>query len=143
MTIGNIVSSAMAFEAKHEEVMTSHCLTSHPRHVGVLSVLLATTLGLAGVVSAAGTASARTIYDGAWSVLIVTMSGSCDPTYRYGVQINDGTVVYDGIGPITLQGKVTPKGRSGLSCSPAASGRTAPAVDPQPGRRHLEGPRHE
>jgi hypothetical protein len=110
MTIGNIVGSAMAFEAKHEEVMTSHCLTSHPRHVSILSALLATTLGLAGVASVAGAASARTIYDGAWSVLIVTMSGSCDPTYRYGVQINDGMVVYDGIGPITLQGKVTPKG---------------------------------
>jgi hypothetical protein len=57
-----------------------------------------------------GTAYARTIYDGAWSVLIVTMSGSCDPSYRYGLLINDGIVSYDGIAPITMQGRVTPKG---------------------------------
>jgi hypothetical protein len=65
---------------------------------------------LTGIASTAGPASARTIYDGPWSVLIVTMSGSCDATYRYGVQINDGMVIYDGIGPITMQGRVTPKG---------------------------------
>ncbi|HEY2231300.1 MAG TPA: hypothetical protein VGI22_26910 [Xanthobacteraceae bacterium] len=90
--------------------MTSHPPTSHPPRTTVLGTVLATTLALAGLVSVAGTASARTIYDGAWSVLIVTQSGSCDPTYRYGVQIADGTVAYDGGGPITLQGKVSPKG---------------------------------
>ena len=40
----------------------------------------------------------------------MTRSGSCDPSYRYGVQITDGMVIYDGGGPITMQGKVTPKG---------------------------------
>jgi hypothetical protein len=54
---------------------------------------------------------ARNIYDGAWSVLIVTNEGSCDRTYRYGVQIADGNVVYDGAGgPITMQGRVTNAG---------------------------------
>jgi hypothetical protein len=100
----------MASEAKHEEFMTSHPPTSHSLRTTILGTVLATTLALAGVASAAGTASARTIYDGAWSVLIITQSGSCDPTYRYGVQIADGAVVYDGGGPITLQGKVSPKG---------------------------------
>ena len=32
------------------------------------------------------------------------------PSYRYGVQINNGNVVYDGGGPITLQGRVAPNG---------------------------------
>jgi hypothetical protein len=112
----DIVGLAMAFEAKHEAFMTSHTLTSHPRTIHTMTnrplraIVLGTFLGLAGIASTAGTASARTIYDGAWSVLIVTMSGSCDPTYRYGVQIADGMVTYDGGGPITLQGRVTPKG---------------------------------
>jgi hypothetical protein len=121
----DIVGSAMAFEAKHEALMTSHLLTSHPRSnrpyispsstdrplgATVVGAVLGTILVLAGIASTAGTAYARTIYDGSWSVLIVTMSGSCDPTYRYGVQINDGMVIYDGIGPITMQGRVTPKG---------------------------------
>jgi hypothetical protein len=112
----DIVGLAMAFEAKHEALMTGHPLTSHPRtnHTPTTHPLRAIVLGsivaLAGMASPMGTASARTIYDGVWSVLIVTMSGSCDPTYRYGVQINDGMVIYDGGGPIMMQGRVTPKG---------------------------------
>jgi hypothetical protein len=99
--------------------LTSHPLTSHPLTPRPLThhplhplraIVLGTVLVLAGIASTAGTAFARTVYDGAWSVLIVTMSGSCDPNYRYGVQINDGLVTYDGIAPIALQGRVTPKG---------------------------------
>jgi hypothetical protein len=85
---------------------TSHLPTNHP----LGAIVLGTFLVLAGIASTAGTAFARTIYDGPWSVLIVTMSGSCDPTYRYGVQISDGMVTYDGGGPISMQGRVTPKG---------------------------------
>jgi len=97
---------ATAIEAKHEALMTIHPLPIRPLRTKVLATVL-TTLMLA---STASTAFARTIYDGAWSVLIITQSGSCDPTYRYGVLINDGVVVYDGTAPITLQGRVTPKG---------------------------------
>jgi hypothetical protein len=100
----------MAFEPKHEALMTSHPLTSHPLRAIVLGTILGTILASAGIASTTGTALARTIYDGPWSVLIITMRGSCDPTYRYGVQISDGMVTYDGIGLITLQGRVTPKG---------------------------------
>ena len=81
-------------------------LTDHPFR----AIILGTILVLAGIASSASTAAARTIYDGAWSVLILTMSGSCDSSYRYGVLINDGLVTYDGGLPITLQGRVTPKG---------------------------------
>jgi len=78
----------------------------HPLRVLVLAVVLV----LSGIASSADTAFARTLYDGAWSVLIVTRSGACDPTYRYGVQIINGNVIYDGGAPITMQGRVTPKG---------------------------------
>jgi hypothetical protein len=100
----------MAFQAKHEEFMTSQPSTSHPLRTAFLGTATAAAMALAAIASTATTASARTVYDGAWSVLIITQSGSCDPTYRYGVQIADGTVVYDGGGPITMQGRVTPKG---------------------------------
>jgi hypothetical protein len=100
----------MAFEAKHEDHMTSHPPTSHPLRTTLLGIAAAATMALTGIALDVSTASARTVYDGAWSVLIITRSGSCDPTYRYGVQIADGTVAYDGGGPITLQGKVSPKG---------------------------------
>jgi hypothetical protein len=60
-------------------------------------------------VTVTGTAFARTVYDGDWSVLIATNSGPCGPSYRYGVRIADGMVIYDG-GMVSLQGRVTPKG---------------------------------
>ena len=112
----DIVGSAMAFEAQHEAFMTSHPLTSQPRtdrprtNHPLRAAVLGTLVALTGIASAADTAFARSAYDGAWSVLIVTRSGSCDPTYRYGVQISDGMVIYDGGGPITMQGRVTPNG---------------------------------
>lgn len=60
-------------------------------------------------VAVVDTALARTVYDGDWSVLIATNSGACGPSYRYGVQISDGRVIYEG-GSVTMQGRVTPKG---------------------------------
>jgi hypothetical protein len=90
--------------------MTSHSLTSHPRTNRPLRAIVLSAVLSAGLAATAGTASARTIFDGAWSVLIMTKYGSCDPTYRYGVQIDNGTVTYQGGGLITMQGRVTPKG---------------------------------
>ena len=69
----------------------------------------------AGLLAAACTASlpetaaARTPFDGAWSVLIVTQRGSCDRAYRYGVQIINGNVTYDG-GMVNFSGRVASNG---------------------------------
>jgi hypothetical protein len=113
---GNVsIGWAMANEAKHEALMTIHPLTASLR-TKVLSTkvsrtkVLATALTAFLAASGSSAAFARSIYDGAWSVLIITKSGSCDPSYRYGVEISDGNVTYQGGGPITLQGRVTPKG---------------------------------
>lgn len=51
-----------------------------------------------------------TAFDGDWSVVIMTESGGCDRSYRYGVRIANGDVVYDGGGPIDLQGHVYSSG---------------------------------
>jgi hypothetical protein len=40
--------------------------------------------------------AAPAAFDGSWSVAINTQSGACDPSYRFGVQIIDGNVVYEG-----------------------------------------------
>jgi hypothetical protein len=55
------------------------------------------------------TAFAGTIYDGNWSVVIVTRGGACVPTFRYAVQIADGAVI-DGGGMAKVQGQVNPTG---------------------------------
>jgi hypothetical protein len=67
------------------------------------------------------TAAARTVYDGSWSVLIVTERGTCDRAYRYGVQIVDGQVRYDGGGPINLSGRVMKNGNVQVTVSSAGS----------------------
>jgi hypothetical protein len=58
----------------------------------------------------AGQANARTDYDGDWSILIVTHGRACDPGYRCGVQIANGTVINDGSGADVVRGQVTPTG---------------------------------
>src|SRR5262249_8405686 len=49
---------------------------------------------LAGLCMSSG-AAARTAFDGAWSVLIVTDRGTCDRAYRYALRIAEGRVYYD------------------------------------------------
>jgi hypothetical protein len=55
-------------------------------------------------------APAATAFDGDWSVVIMTQSGGCDRSYRYGVRIANGDVIYDGGGPVDLQGHVFSNG---------------------------------
>ena len=55
-------------------------------------------------------ASARTPYDGSWSVVIVTNRGSCDRTYRYRLAIRDGAVFYQGSAPVNVRGRVNGNG---------------------------------
>src|SRR6267378_4271618 len=74
------------------------------------SIILAGALASAGVAATRGTAVARASYDGSWSVLIITQSGACDRAYRYGVQISNGSVLYGGGGPVSLQGRVARNG---------------------------------
>lgn len=82
----------------------------------MISTLVRASILAAACAASAGTASARTPYDGQWSVLIVTERGSCDRAYRYGVQIVDGNVVYDG-GIVNFSGRVAPNGRVQVAVS--------------------------
>ena len=53
---------------------------------------------------------ARTPYDGAWSVVIMTRAGACEPSFRYGVDISNGAVINSGGAVATVEGRVTPRG---------------------------------
>jgi hypothetical protein len=87
-------------------------VSSHFVSASVLSLLCAA--------SVATTAAARTPYDGAWSVLIVTQRGNCDRAYRYGIQIVDGNVHYNG-GMVSFSGRVTVKGAVRVTVSAGSS----------------------
>jgi hypothetical protein len=54
-------------------------------------------------------ASAQRVFDGQWSVLIVTQRGNCDRAYRYGVSIRSGHVSYEG-GMVNFTGRVAANG---------------------------------
>lgn len=72
-------------------------------------VFRAGVLALLSVATWPDIASAQRVFDGTWSVLIVTQNGNCDRAYRYGVSIRNGGVYYDG-GLVNFTGRVAPNG---------------------------------
>jgi hypothetical protein len=69
-------------------------------------------------------------FDGPWSVHVITRSGPCDQSYRYGLMIRDGRVSYLGGGAVSISGTVSRNGRVSVSVSSGAqsafgSGRLA------------------
>jgi hypothetical protein len=77
---------------------------------------------LAGTLSGASTATARTPFDGKWSVLIVTDAGTCDRAYRYALNIVNGRVTYDDPS-FDISGHVD--GRGDVSVNVSAGGQRA------------------
>jgi hypothetical protein len=68
-----------------------------------------------GTSSFASTPAARprggsSAFDGDWSVLIQTRAGACEPSFRYGVRIQNGEVLNAGGEAVTLGGRVAPNG---------------------------------
>lgn len=73
-----------------------------------------------GVACAPSVAAARTPYDGAWSVSIITDAGTCDRAYRYALRIENGRIYYDDpsfdvSGRVDAHGRVTVVVRHGDS----------------------------
>jgi hypothetical protein len=60
---------------------------------------------LAGLTSAA---EARSLYDGSWDLIFATKRGTCDPTYNFTVNINDGTITHPNL--VRFRGYVTRTG---------------------------------
>jgi hypothetical protein len=55
-------------------------------------------------------ARSSSAFDGGWSVLIQTRSGNCEPSFRFGVQIQKGRIVNAGAEQVAVDGRVTPSG---------------------------------
>jgi hypothetical protein len=53
-------------------------------------------------------AEARSLYDGSWDLVFVTQQGTCDPTYNFSVNINDGIVTHPNL--VRLSGYVARSG---------------------------------
>jgi hypothetical protein len=92
--------------------MISHCIRA---------VTLATAFAVIAFVSTQSANAAS--FDGPWSVVVITKSGPCDQSYRYGVMIRAGTVSYLGGGAVSVSGRVLPNGSANVSVS--AAGQSA------------------
>jgi len=53
---------------------------------------------------------ARSSFDGAWSIIIVTRAGVCTPNLRYPVAITNGIVTNGGDSAAVVTGRVAPTG---------------------------------
>jgi hypothetical protein len=80
------------------------------RFTMINSTLAALTILAATAVPASAPATAKSNFDGHWSVLIVTQKGTCDRAYRYPVKIQNGAVGYAGSASFTVSGKVGDNG---------------------------------
>jgi hypothetical protein len=63
------------------------------RKFGGLVSALSLAAVAAAVTTAPSAAGSRGTYDGLWSVYIRTISGPCDPTYRYPARISGGQIL--------------------------------------------------
>jgi hypothetical protein len=78
---------------------------------------------VAALLTTAGEARSRTIFDGAWSVIIVTERGeACDRAYAYPIRIDNGIVRYAGDFSIHLSGRVAPNGAVRVTVARGSSG---------------------
>ena len=86
----------------------------------IANIARASLLALAVTGPMLGTAEARTIYDGRWSLTIHTTRGDCS-TYNFPVDISNGRVSFPNL--VRANGRVTPKG--GVRVFVAAMGKSA------------------
>jgi hypothetical protein len=59
-------------------------------------------------IATASVAHARSAYDGSWDLVFVTQKGSCDPSYNFTVNINDGIVTHPNL--VRFRGYVAKSG---------------------------------
>jgi hypothetical protein len=73
---------------------------------------IARKLSLAAVLALASvpTGALAAIFDGDWTVTVVTERGKCDHTYSYHVRVNGGAVHYTDYNSVSVGGTVTPQG---------------------------------
>jgi hypothetical protein len=82
------------------------------------SIRAATVATVLGVAAGSAPLPAQAApFDGPWSVVVVTKSGPCDPTYRYGLMIQGGRVTYLGGGSVSVSGHVASNGAVSVSVS--------------------------
>jgi hypothetical protein len=97
-------------DTQTEEVGMLTTATSNPLRGRLLQTTVLAFACASAAVPGLAHAAARNAFDGAWSVIINTQSGACEPSFRYGVQIFNGQVLNNGGSNADIQGRVSPNG---------------------------------
>src|SRR4051812_49679246 len=79
------------------------------------AVLLATAFAVSAFAAAPSADAAS--FDGPWSVVVITKSGGCDQSYRYGLMIRGSSVSYLGGAAVSVSGRVSPNGHVNVNVS--------------------------
>jgi hypothetical protein len=74
-------------------------------------------LCLAAIIGATPQATSAPSYDGLWSVVIVTETGTCDRAYRYPIRISNSTLLNAGDEAFNISGKVSANGSVSVKVS--------------------------
>ena len=90
----------------------------------IRAVLLATAFAVSAFAATPSADAAS--FDGPWSVLVITKSGGCDQSYRYGLMIRGSSVSYLGGAAVSVSGRVSPNGHVNVNVS--AGGQSAAGV---------------
>jgi hypothetical protein len=88
------------------------------------AVLLATAFAVSALAATPSADAAS--FDGPWSVVVITKSGGCDQSYRYGLMIRGSSVSYLGGAAVSVSGRVSPNGHVNVNVS--AGGQSAAGV---------------
>ena len=81
---------------------------------------LFTACAIAALILMSQAVRAGTKYDGVWSVVIITDSGTCDRAYRYSLRVANGQIRYEsepGGLDIKFSGRIDDSGRLSVSLS--------------------------
>jgi len=103
-----IISPAGSKQFGHGPKNTSGNLVMM-RRISLCSLLLIVVLAIAGE-TGTSKAYAGTSFDGGWTVVISTDSGTCDSTNRLGIDIREGALQYSGDFSVLVRGRVATNG---------------------------------
>jgi len=95
-------------ELSHRRQTDLEVPMSQNRYRNLSTAVLA--LCLAAIMGTTPQAIAAPSYDGLWSVVIVTETGTCDRAYRYRIRISNGTLINAGDEAFVISGKVSANG---------------------------------
>jgi hypothetical protein len=82
-------------------------------------IVRASTLTFVITALAVNMTAASTVYDGSWSLSVITNRGSCAPTHQFEIQIRNGVINYQG--PASVNGRVSSGGEVRVSVSSEGS----------------------